>query len=115
MNVWKMRPALILNASMEMVVSSVGHAFQDSVELMILTPLQVAVSNFNFLPNDHLMLWEIAVCDNGDIRLSNGNGSSGRVEVCYQNSYGSVCVDRWDERDALVVCRQLNSSYSSEC
>ena len=34
--------------------------------------------------------------------------SAGRVEVCFDNAYGSVCNDRWDEADASVVCRQLD-------
>jgi len=40
----------------------------------------------------------------------NGSMSSvaaGRVEICIDNSYGSICNDRWDERDAEVVCSQL--------
>ncbi len=55
---------------------------------------------------------------NGDIRLMNGtmnSSSSGRVEVCFNNSYGSVCDDRWDERDATVVCRQLQLENISMC
>ncbi len=40
----------------------------------------------------------------------NGSSSStitGRVEVCVNNVYGAVCNNRWDERDAGVVCRQI--------
>ena len=47
-------------------------------------------------------------CTNGDVRLVNGATGRGRVEICSENSWGTICNDDWDESEAVVVCRQLN-------
>ena len=47
-------------------------------------------------------------CINGDLRLMGGSTESeGRVEICYNNHWGTVCNDEWDDTDAKVACKQL--------
>lgn len=47
-------------------------------------------------------------CGDGDIRLVDGNNElEGRLEVCFNGVWGTVCDDRFDSDDAQVVCNQL--------
>lgn len=55
-----------------------------------------------------------AVCFQGAIRLQGGTATQGRVEVCNNNIWGTVCDDRWDNTDAQVACRQLGLPFSGE-
>ncbi len=50
-------------------------------------------------------------CNNSDMRLVGGHSElEGRVEVCVDQEWATVCNDDWDFADAAVVCRQLGFS-----
>ena len=54
-------------------------------------------------------------CTQGDIRLRDGATSlEGRVEICYNNSWSTVCDDSWSSYDASVACRQLGFKGSGK-
>ncbi len=69
----------------------------------------------------------LALCDEGTVRicpegnvecvtsseldnLINNKLSVGRVEVCLEGRYGTICDDTWNYEDASVLCGQLGFS-----
>lgn len=55
------------------------------------------------------------MCVNGDLRLQGGtNEREGRLEVCNNQAWGTVCDDFWDTTDAGVACYQLGYTRAGE-
>ena len=50
-------------------------------------------------------------CFSGDIRLVDGSDNlEGRIEICVDGFWSSVCDQSWSSYDAAVACRQLGLS-----
>ena len=63
--------------------------------------LRSAIINFHGL-------FFFTVCTDGDLRLVGGTSfMEGRLEVCLNGVWGTVCNHGWDDMEATVACRQL--------
>ena len=71
------------------------------------------MSHSNLVVNDVVsgglcpILSAVDNCNHGDVRLVNGSVSwEGRVEVCWNGTWGTVCGNTFNRATASVVCRQ---------
>ena len=70
----------------------------------------IELYNESYLSSRHL-----AVCTQGSIRLVGGRSpQEGRIEVCNNNAWGTVCDDAFGTQDAQVACRQLGYAAQSK-
>ena len=63
------------------------------------------------IPNDYIHVKQLPVCRDGEVGLVGGSRRhEGRVEVCFNETWGTVCDNTFNESDAIVVCLQLGYS-----
>lgn len=54
-------------------------------------------------------------CSNGALRLADGPSvNEGRVEVCYNGVWGSICDSSWTTTEANIVCKTLGHQEYGE-
>ena len=57
----------------------------------------------------------LAPCTDGQLRLVGGNvDNEGRVEICLNNEWGTICDDNWHTNNANVACGVLGFSSTGE-
>ena len=79
----------------------------EDVEIIEIQLENPSSPNARIVPGSSIRTISI-LCTENAVRLTGGvDSEQGRVEICYQGAWGSVCTAGWDQPDAQVVCRQL--------
>ena len=79
--------------------------------LLVSTNCQTHTHTVYAINRGHLSIFMFeytVVCMEGDVRLVDGTEDyEGRVEVCIEEIWSTVCDNGWSLNDANVVCQQL--------
>lgn len=75
---------------------------------MIVTDIVVRSASGKGHFNNALIFDLLVLCQNAAIRLVNGSVPHiGRIEICWNETWGTICSRLWSPFDANVACRQL--------
>ena len=70
---------------------------------------------FRTTPNFSLYDVDPGNCEEGAVRLLDGIiDQEGRVEVCHDGVWGSICDEGWDKTDAHIICQQLGYAETGD-
>ena len=59
----------------------------------------------------YVRIMQALLCQEGDLRLVGGSIDRGRVEICVNEIWGTICAtNNWGQPEATVACKQLGFS-----
>ena len=107
-----------ITCSENAIESSLTSCTLYSTDCLPLCPNNIAIRCFskhicgciNSAQSNHstYILLDPGSCEEGAVRLASGIiDQEGRVELCHDGVWGSICNTGWDKTDALIICQQL--------
>lgn len=81
-----------------------------------MTGMDHQLYNYYYYPHHNTGILTVpSNCTSGEVRLSGKvTPESGRLELCINNAWGTVCNNNWDVNDARLACRDLGFQFYSK-
>ena len=103
---WRMIVLLYLDLMEEV------HVIIYSKQMQYVEPLRSRIKGlFVGSSSLNLIMYSLGICDDGQLRLVGGSTvMEGRVEICFNETWGTICDNFWTSNDGNVICRELGFS-----